>query len=87
MPSSPSPPRLLKGSSEQKPKYATLAYPTKYRSHPDCPNGLMPSYAAQLSVQERWGVVAYVEALQLSRNARVAALPEDVRAELEREAR
>ena len=48
--------------------------------------GLMPSYATQLSVEERWAVVAYVHALVLSRSAKVAALPADVRAALDREA-
>jgi mono/diheme cytochrome c family protein len=49
--------------------------------------GLMPSYASVLSVEERWAVVAYVRALQLSRNALVANLPVDIRSSLEREAR
>lgn len=48
--------------------------------------GLMPSYAAQLCVEERWAVVVYVQALQLSHRAQVAALPEDVRATIHREA-
>ena len=48
--------------------------------------GLMPGYAALLSVDERWAVVAYLEALRLSRSARVASLPDQVRAELERAA-
>jgi RNA polymerase sigma-70 factor (ECF subfamily) len=47
--SSPSPPRLLKGSSGQKRRYATLAYLTKYRRHPNSPNGLMPSCASSIS--------------------------------------
>jgi mono/diheme cytochrome c family protein len=46
--------------------------------------GLMPSYAARLSVTESWEVVAYVQALQLSRNARVASLPEELRQQLEK---
>jgi mono/diheme cytochrome c family protein len=45
--------------------------------------GLMPSYAHQLSVDERWGVIAYVRALQLSQRATLAELPADVRAEAE----
>lgn len=45
--------------------------------------GLMPTYAAQLSVEDRWAIVAYVRALQLSRRADVATLPPDVRAALE----
>ena len=31
--------------------------------------GAMPNYAAQLTPEERWSVVAYVKALQLSQNA------------------
>ena len=46
--------------------------------------GLMPSYAAQLSVEERWGVVAYVRALELSRHSEVSSLPPDVRAALDK---
>jgi mono/diheme cytochrome c family protein len=48
--------------------------------------GLMPSYAVQISVRDAWGVVAYVQALQLARGARVARLPPDVRADLAKEA-
>ena len=47
--------------------------------------GLMPGYDVQLSVEERWAVVAYVEALKLSRYAQVSTLPPDVRTELEKE--
>ncbi|MBX5480494.1 MAG: cytochrome c [Myxococcaceae bacterium] len=50
--------------------------------------GLMPSYAPELSVTDRWAVVAYLEALRLSQRARVSALPpelaERVRAEASR---
>ncbi|MGD0674201.1 MAG: cytochrome c [Polyangiaceae bacterium] len=48
--------------------------------------GLMPSYAVQLSVRDTWAVVAYVRALRLSRGAKVANLPPDVRARLATEA-
>jgi hypothetical protein len=48
--------------------------------------GMMPSYAAILSEEDRWGVVAYVRALQLGRNVRASTLPPEVRAALEREA-
>lgn len=48
--------------------------------------GLMPSYATQLGVEERWRVVMYVEALQVAHRANVADLPPAVRAELEKEA-
>jgi hypothetical protein len=37
--------------------------------------GPMPSYANQLSEQDRWAVIAYIRALQFSRNARVSELP------------
>ena len=43
--------------------------------------GLMRSYAAELPVLDRWAVVAYVEALQLSQHASLEALPEPTRAE------
>lgn len=37
--------------------------------------GLMPSYAAQLDVTERWAVVAYVKALELSQEVALTELP------------
>ena len=49
--------------------------------------GLMPSYAQQLSVQDRWAVVAYVRALQLSQHATVDSLPHEVRERVEKEAK
>lgn len=49
--------------------------------------GLMPGYTAQLSTPEdRWAVVAYVRALQLSQRATLSELPAGVRAELAKEA-
>jgi mono/diheme cytochrome c family protein len=44
--------------------------------------GAMPDYAAQISVPDRWAVVAYVRALQLSQNATLADVPAAHRAEL-----
>ena len=44
--------------------------------------GAMPDYAAQIAPRDRWAIVAYVRALQLSRNARVADLPSEVREKL-----
>jgi hypothetical protein len=41
--------------------------------------GAMYSYSAQIPPRDRWAIVAYVRALQLSRNAKVAELPPDVR--------
>jgi mono/diheme cytochrome c family protein len=49
--------------------------------------GLMPSYAFELSVQERWAVVAYVRALQLSQAASLRDAPPEVRQRLEKEGR
>ncbi len=47
--------------------------------------GKMPSHAAQLDVRERWAVVAFVRALQLSQHAEVSELPPEVRERLTRE--
>jgi mono/diheme cytochrome c family protein len=47
--------------------------------------GLMPGYVPQLSVEERWAVIAYLRALQLSQNAPLALAPPDERARLQRE--
>ena len=49
--------------------------------------GLMPSYAADLTPEERWGVVGYVRALQLSQRAGLEQVPADERARLEGGAR
>ena len=48
--------------------------------------GLMPSLASLLDVDERWAVIAYLDALRLSQAAQLAALPEALRADLRREA-
>jgi hypothetical protein len=45
--------------------------------------GAMPDYAAQIPVRDRWLIVAYVRALQLSQHAAVADLPADQRAALD----
>jgi mono/diheme cytochrome c family protein len=45
--------------------------------------GMMASYAAELTVEERWAVVAYLRALQLSQTTSVGALPPDIRQQLE----
>ncbi|MFQ6610986.1 MAG: c-type cytochrome [Fidelibacterota bacterium] len=37
----------------------------------------MPSYKHQIPVQDRWAIVSYVRALQLSRNARESDIPEN----------
>jgi mono/diheme cytochrome c family protein len=41
--------------------------------------GAMPDYAAQISVQDRWRIVAYIRALQLSQHATLADVPADKR--------
>jgi mono/diheme cytochrome c family protein len=37
--------------------------------------GIMSDYASQISPQDRWNVVAYIRALQLSQNATLAEVP------------
>jgi hypothetical protein len=37
--------------------------------------GVMPSYASQVPAADRWAIAAYIRALQLSQNARLADLP------------
>jgi mono/diheme cytochrome c family protein len=44
--------------------------------------GVMPSYAAQVTVADRWAIAAYIRALQYSQNARLADLPADERQKL-----
>jgi mono/diheme cytochrome c family protein len=46
--------------------------------------GLMSSYAAQVAPEDRWAIVAYIRALQLSQNATLADVPESERGALER---
>lgn len=41
--------------------------------------GLMPSYAVQLPISDRWAVVAYLHALQRSQSTPLASLPEPIR--------
>ena len=49
-------------------------------------HGLMAGYQAELPVLERWAVVAYIRALQLSRTATLDMAPVAERTRLEREA-
>ena len=37
--------------------------------------GIMPDYASQIPTRDRWDIVAYVRALQLSQNATIADVP------------
>jgi mono/diheme cytochrome c family protein len=45
--------------------------------------GVMPDYAAQVAVKDRWAIVAYLRALQLSQNATLADVPPAERSRLE----
>lgn len=44
--------------------------------------GAMYGYSAQIPPRDRWAIIAYVRALQLSRNAKIADLPADLREKL-----
>jgi mono/diheme cytochrome c family protein len=44
--------------------------------------GAMPPYAAQIPVNDRWAIIAYIRALQLSQNGTINDLPPDQRAQL-----
>jgi len=44
--------------------------------------GAMYGYSAQIPPKDRWAIIAYVRALQLSRNAKVADLPSQLREKL-----
>ena len=37
--------------------------------------GAMPDYAAQIKAEDRWAIVAYIRALQLSEHATLADVP------------
>jgi len=45
--------------------------------------GAMPPYAPQVPVNDRWAIVAYIRALQLSQNATAAQVPADARAKMD----
>ena len=47
--------------------------------------GVMPDYAQQVSVRDRWAIAAYIRALQLSQYAKVSELSEKDRQALEKE--
>ncbi|MHB8735115.1 MAG: c-type cytochrome [Terriglobales bacterium] len=44
--------------------------------------GAMPDYAAQVPVADRWAIVAYIRALQLSQHAPASLVPADHQADL-----
>ena len=45
--------------------------------------GAMPDYAAQVSAEDRWAIVAYIRALQLSQRTPLAEVPQSERQKLE----
>jgi len=47
--------------------------------------GAMPDYAEQIPPRDRWAIVAYIRALQLSQNAALTDVPESERAALLKE--
>ncbi|MDB5339603.1 MAG: hypothetical protein JWN70_5222 [Planctomycetaceae bacterium] len=47
--------------------------------------GAMPRYGAQLTARDRWAIVAYIRALQLSQHATLDDLPADNRDQLTKE--
>jgi len=42
----------------------------------------MPAYGAQVPVEDRWAIVAYVRALQRSQHAGVTDVPAELRGQL-----
>jgi hypothetical protein len=46
--------------------------------------GLMPDYAQQVPPGDRWAIIAYIRALQLSQNAKLSDVPEAARQTLEK---
>lgn len=47
--------------------------------------GAMQDYSAQISAEDRWAVVAYIRALQLSQNATLNDVPASERARMEKD--
>ena len=44
--------------------------------------GAMPDYAAQIPVEDRWAIVSYIRALQLSQQASINDVPAEARGQL-----
>ncbi len=44
--------------------------------------GAMPDYSAQIDAHDRWAIIAYLRALQLSRHARVADVAPEAKSQL-----
>jgi len=45
--------------------------------------GAMPDYSTQVTPMDRWAIIAYIRALQLSQNSNVADVPPDQRGKLD----
>jgi hypothetical protein len=45
----------------------------------------MPDYSAQIQPVDRWAIVTYIRALQLSQNASINDIPADAKARLSQE--
>ncbi len=45
--------------------------------------GVLPSYAKQVATDDRWAIVAYIKALQLSQNAKLSDVPPEEVARLD----
>ena len=45
--------------------------------------GAMPDYSAQVTAEDRWLIVAYIRALQLTQTAKTADVPPDELKQLE----
>jgi mono/diheme cytochrome c family protein len=45
--------------------------------------GAMPDYSSEVPPYDRWAIIAYIRALQLSQHARLTDLPERVRQDVE----
>ena len=45
--------------------------------------GVMPDYRAQVTVEDRWRIIAYMRALQLAESATIADIPADEMKKLE----
>ena len=59
------------------------AEPGRFFEHITRGVGAMPDYAQQISPEERWAIVAYIRALQLSQNTQLSDLPAAERRALE----
>jgi len=71
----PQPPDLASDAERNAPVGALFATITNGRDP-------MPSYSAQITVDDRWAIVGYLRALQLSRHATLDDVPPDQRSQI-----